>query len=72
MGTGYIADQYKVYRPFEEARKFARSLKLKGSAGWREFNKSGKRPSDIPANPNNTYKDLGWAGFTDFLGTQKK
>ena len=26
FGTGRIADQYKEFRPFEEARKFARSL----------------------------------------------
>ncbi len=30
------------------------------------------RPDDIPSNPNKTYKDKGWAGIRDWLGTAKK
>lgn len=29
----------------------------------------GSLPADIPANPNQTYKDKGWKGMGDWLGT---
>ncbi len=70
LGTGTIATQKRVYRPFDEARVFVRSLKLKNEAEWRNFTKSGKLPADIPANPYKTYKDQGWAGLRDWLGTR--
>jgi superfamily II DNA or RNA helicase len=62
------------YRPFEDARNFARSLKLKNITGWVAFTKGlttqlGKLPADIPAYPNQTYVDEGWNGVGDWLGT---
>jgi hypothetical protein len=57
LGTGRIADNYKIYRPFEEAREFVRSLGLKNRTAWREYIKSGEKPDDIPSNPWNTYKE---------------
>jgi hypothetical protein len=30
--------------------------------------KSGEKPVDIPANPNRTYFNKGWAGYPDWLG----
>ncbi|MDA7628227.1 hypothetical protein N8843_06270, partial [Verrucomicrobia bacterium] len=69
LGTGTIAPRLRQYRSFEEAREFARSLKLKTYAEWSAFCKSGKLPADIPANPNQTYKDKGWKGMRDWLGT---
>ena len=58
----------KQWRPFEEARKFARSLKLKNLGEWMEYSKSGERPSDIPSNPHTAYKNDGWKSLADFLG----
>ena len=55
-------------RPFEEARKFVRNLKLKNSTEWRRFIKSGQKPEDIPAYPDRVYKDVGWVGIPDWLG----
>ncbi|MFN4914393.1 MAG: DEAD/DEAH box helicase family protein [Sphingomonadales bacterium] len=69
LGTGRIADNLKVYRPFKEARLFASSLQLKSSSEWRKFCKSGMKPEDIPANPNQVYKNYGWISMGDFLGT---
>ena len=69
LGTGNIAPQNRKYRSFEKARKFARSLKLNGQAAWSEWCKSSDKPDDIPAAPNNIYKDSGWIGYRDFLGT---
>ncbi|MDA9982987.1 hypothetical protein N9H39_09730, partial [Gammaproteobacteria bacterium] len=69
LGSGYVANQARNYRPFIEARLFARSLKLASRARWREYAKAGMLPSDIPATPDRTYKDTGWTGFPDWLGT---
>ena len=69
LGTGAIANHQRKYRPFNAARKFARSLNLKNEKEWRAFSKSGKLPADIPASPSKTYKDKGWSGVGDWLGT---
>lgn len=69
LGTGNISNNERTFRPFKEARSYARSLKLKDSREWREFAKSDKLPADIPACPNNTYRKEGWVGIGDWLGT---
>lgn len=70
LGTGFIAPQKRCFRAYKQARKYARSLKLKGVSGWLLFCKSGKRPEDIPARPNNTYRHQGWSSWADWLGTE--
>jgi len=70
LGTGTIATFNKKFRPFNAASKFARSLNLKNGEEWSVFCKSGKLPADIPAKPDNTYKDKGWKGMRDWLGTK--
>jgi hypothetical protein len=57
------------WRPFAEARKYARSLGLKKREEWVEFCKSGRKPNDIPGSPAKVYKDSGWSGWGDWLGT---
>src|SRR5262245_12417369 len=57
------------WRPFEEARAFVHSLGLKKKNDWKVWVKGGRRPKDIPSNPNKTYKDTGWKGWGDWLGT---
>jgi hypothetical protein len=59
----------KQWRPFEEARAFARSLNLLSSAEWVKYSKSGQKPDDIPALAHRVYKDSGWLGWGDWLGT---
>ena len=59
----------KKFRDFKSAREFAKSLKLKGVEEWREYCKSGNKPDDIPRNPDTTYKNKGWIGMGDWLGT---
>ena len=68
LGTGSIAPKNREFLPFEEAREFARSLKLRNRDGWYEYCKSGERPDDIPANPGIIYKNDGWKGMIDWLG----
>jgi superfamily II DNA or RNA helicase len=70
LGTGRIADRDKIYRPFEKARKFARTLKLKNNNEWITFSKSGKLPNDIPRSISRTYKKE-FKGMPDFLGINR-
>ena len=56
------------YLSFSDARTYVRGLNLKNQKEWKEFSLSGKRPDNIPSNPNRTYKNKGWIGLADFLG----
>ena len=69
LGTGHIDYKKKVFRSFSYARAFVRSLGLKNIYDWKVWLKSPERPVDIPYAPNKTYKDMGWMGFRDWLGT---
>ena len=59
----------KTYRSFEEARKFVNSLKLKSIREWVQYCQSGEKPEDIPTVPERSYKNKGWKGYGDWLGT---
>jgi hypothetical protein len=69
LGTGSVAPKDMVFRDFESAREFARSLGLKNYTEWNDYCKSGNKPEDIPAIPSRTYKNKGWIGMGDWLGT---
>jgi hypothetical protein len=58
----------KVYElSFEQARKIARSLKLKTRKEWHVLRKARRIPSDIPTNPDEIY-ETEWRGWGDWLG----
>jgi superfamily II DNA or RNA helicase len=69
LGTGRVANQNLVYRQFEEARMFVRSLQLKNRQEWQAWAKTEAKPDDIPAFPEAVYKDSGWLGMGDWLGS---
>lgn len=74
LGTDAVATFNRVYRSFSEARAFVRSLGLKVQADWRAYCSGEKKelgvlPTDIPSAPHRVYKDAGWDGFGDWLGT---
>jgi len=68
LGTGRIANQDRIHRPFKEAREFSRSLGLKNTKDWFEYCKSGNKPDDISVSPSRTYKN-DFKGIGDWLGT---
>jgi superfamily II DNA or RNA helicase len=69
LGTGRIANQKKIYRPFVEARKFVQSLELKSAKrDWTAYCTSGQKPIDIPSGPDDVYKKE-WKGWGDWIGT---
>jgi hypothetical protein len=63
------------WRPFKEAREYARKLYLKHRDEWMELAKKrnsgtkNKIPDDIPAYPDNVYDE--WIGWWDWLGTTR-
>lgn len=73
LGTGVVAPHLRTYRPFSNARSFVQRLRLLNGADWKAYcdgerPEKGKLPEDIPANPNQTYRDKGWVGMRDWLG----
>lgn len=65
-----------VWRPFLEARAFARGLGLKSRREWKSY-RTGlltdkpPRPRDIPASPDVIYSKQGWVAWEDWLGCAK-
>jgi hypothetical protein len=72
LGSGRISNNKRRWRPFYRARKFVRSLGLKDQHEWMKYRKGSsktKPPDDIPHNPERLYKNRGWKGYGDWLGT---
>lgn len=71
LGTGSISDndKYKHCLKFKDARNFIRTLGLKSLKEWQQYTKSGNRPLNIPGSPEKMYKNKGWSGYGDWLGT---
>ncbi|OGV74406.1 MAG: hypothetical protein A3K19_03470 [Lentisphaerae bacterium RIFOXYB12_FULL_65_16] len=73
FGTGFVATRQRVYRPFAEARRFVRGLRLRNMDEWNLYCKGelpdkGTKPADIPADPFHVYKAQGWKGADDWFG----
>jgi predicted helicase len=76
LGSGAISNREKSrkWRNFAAARQHARSLGLSGETQWRLYCKGlipnfAPKPTDIPSNPDSTYRYKGWIGYADWLGT---
>jgi hypothetical protein len=69
LGTGYVSPRERKYLSYVEAKKIVSGLNLESSNQWREYCKRKDRPSNIPSNPNATYKNNGWIDWSDWLGT---
>jgi len=68
LGTGKIQPQKRTYLSFKKAKEFVSKLKLKNRTEWYNYLKSGKKPLNIPSNPEVTYKEF-WKNWGDWLGT---
>ena len=77
LGTGNLQPGAKKMREFNSARTFVHSLGLLNRDQWRFYCQGAMielrpKPDDIPNHPNDVYKDSGWAGMGDWLGTHRK
>jgi len=68
IGTDFVALKNRTYVSFEEARRFASNLEFKNREQWRKYCVLGKKPKNIPADPQEAYKEK-WTNWGDFLGT---
>lgn len=68
----WLGTPVETFLSYEEAKAFVHSLKLKGKIEWHGYCKSGKRPPNIPANPDKCYRNKAWLSWYDWLGTQQK
>jgi len=69
-------DQIKIkarkpreYKPFEEARDFARSQGVNSKIEYQRWARA-KNIAGMPVAPEQVYKDKGWVDWFDFLGIQ--
>jgi hypothetical protein len=69
LGTGRIANRIMIYRTFQKARAYARNLGLNSIDEWKAWTKGPERPKDIPTDVDKVYKNKGWNGWADWLGT---
>lgn len=70
LGTDTIAPGLRVYRDFDDARTFARSLNLRKTREWWDLcAQRNAIPADIPRAPHVQYREQGWHGYGDWLGT---
>jgi hypothetical protein len=74
IGSDYVPNQWKAFLTFNKARAFARSLSLKSESEWGaycrgEIKGKPQLPSNIPKAPWVKYRNAGWSGIGDWLGT---
>ena len=73
LGTGNVQNgNGKKFLPFGAALAVAQSLGLASSTEWRAWSKKGLRPSNVPARPEQAYKNSGWIGYVHWLGNDTK
>ncbi len=53
---------------FSEAKTFAKGLNFKNKKEFQNFCAGPDKPQNIPAKPEQVYRDKGWIDYTDFLG----
>ena len=57
----------KQFLPFDKALREARSLRLVSHKEWLAWCRSGARPANVPACPDQAYVHDGWMGWTHWL-----
>ena len=71
-GSGYNETDWvsisSRFLSFDDARAVVRRLGLKSRRAWMRWNRSGKRPRNIPSNPDQTYGGKGWVSWLDWMG----
>lgn len=71
LGVNNKASQKRKIKTFDQARSFVHKLNLKTAKEWNEYIKSKDFPFDLPKQPRYYYRNEGWQGMGDWLGTNK-
>jgi hypothetical protein len=60
--------------PYEEAIELVKKLNITatGEGSHREYKKRYKEMPGLPSNPRQSYKNKGWIGWPEFMGTKRK
>jgi hypothetical protein len=72
LGTDNLShtQRSKKFLKYTEARKKIRVLKFTSISEFKRYYKNNNFDGLVPSNPNTTYKNKGWKGWSDFLGTE--
>ncbi len=71
LGTNIVAAQIisKNYLSYEEAKKYVHKLNIQTPREWKQYIKSGKKPSYIPSDPYQTYGKQVFVSMRDWLNS---
>ena len=69
LGTGRKSNWGRSYITFKEAKKIIQKLKVTNRAEFAKLKKNNSLNEDFPSSPERIYKNNGWKGWGDFLGT---
>ena len=69
LGTGNKVGGAKNFLPYAEALHVAHCLRLKNRKEWEAWCRSGARPVNVPASPDQVYVHGGWQGWGHWLDT---
>jgi len=72
LGSNKIANFNRSFLEYDRAKIYSKSLKLNSVKEWMTFCRLNKLPDNIPTNPQRTYKETGWKGWDDWLGSNRK
>ena len=69
LGTANPSSKAKraQFLPFDECLRVARQLQLVSENEWRLWCRSGARPANVPAAPDQSYVHDGWTGWVHWL-----
>jgi len=59
----------KKFWSFKKARAHVHKLNLQSRDEWKDYNESDKFSKELPKRPDASYKNKGWKGWGDWLGT---
>ena len=69
LGTGNQSSktQKEQFLPFDECLRVARGLRLVNKREWLAWRRSGSRPANVPASPDQVCVHDGWFGWEHWL-----
>ena len=71
LETGNVMNKDKVFLNFENCKLIIQSFNLKTNKDFRIFILNEGKNKGIPSAPDRKYKNEGWKGWGDFLGTNR-